>query len=120
MYAAENGNVEMLRVLLESGADVQPGNFIQRTALHIAATNGRLEVCRLLLNWGANVDPLDWTKETPLHDAARHGHLSILKLLVEMGSDVTIKNGRGQTAGELARSEGRGYVADWLDSVRTL
>jgi ankyrin repeat protein len=112
-----NGHVEVVRVLLENGADVQLGNSLQETALHEAASNGHLEVCRLLLNWGANVDSLNWVKESPLHDTARRGHLSVVKLLVERGADVTIKNKNGGTARDVARAWYGRHVADWLDSV---
>jgi ankyrin repeat protein len=74
-------------------------------------------MCRLLLDWGAKVDPVDQWKYTPLHHAARKGHLSVVKLLVERGADVRVKNGRGQTASDMARSEGKKDVAEWLDSV---
>jgi ankyrin repeat protein len=116
-YAAENGHVDVVRVLLESGANLEATNHFQRTALHEAAYEGHLEVCRLLLDWGAKVDPLDNFKYSPLHDAAQKGHLSVVKLLVEMGADVTMTNFRSLTAEGEARIEGRGVVADWLDSV---
>jgi hypothetical protein len=116
--AADNGNVEVVQVLLESGANLEGANEIQRTALHKSASKGHLEVCRLLLASGAKVDPLDWWKETPLHYAARNGHLTVLKLLVGMGADVTMKNEEGQTAGDIARKAGHSDVSDWLDSVR--
>ena len=75
IHAAANGRVEVVRVLLEGGANVERVNAYQRTALYIAASHGHLEVCRLLLDWGAKVDPVDWLKETPLHDAVQRGHL---------------------------------------------
>jgi hypothetical protein len=115
IYAADNGHVDVVRVLLASGANLEGTNGVQRTALHNAATKGHLEVCRLLLDWGAKVDPLDKWKDSPLHDAARMGNLLVVKLLVERGADVRLKNGVGETASRKARREGHSYVADWLD-----
>ena len=115
ILAALNNNVEVVRVLLEGGVNVEKANANQVTALHYAAYFGYLEVCRLLLDWRAKVDPLDWLKETPLHDAARSGQLSVAKLLVERGADVRLKNDKGQTASDMARSKGKTYVAEWLD-----
>ena len=117
IYAAANGHVEVVRVLLEGGASAERTNVNQWTALHEAAEYGYLEVCRLLLDWGAKVDPLDIWRNTPLHYAARSGHLSVVKLLVERGADVRLKNKYGQTAREIARSTRNKDVADWLDSV---
>ena len=104
-------------MLLEGGANVEGTNAYRSTAMHQAAWNGYLDMCRLLLDWGAKVDPLDEWKETPLHLAAWAGHLSMVKLLVESGADVRLKNDLRQTASDVARSERREDVAEWLDSV---
>jgi ankyrin repeat protein len=115
--AAFNNNVEVVRVLLEGGANVESVNARQGTALHVAAGLGHLEVCRLLLDWGAKVDPVDKWKETPLHDAARFANLSMVKLLVERGADVRLKNDNGLTARDMARIQGMTVVVNWLESV---
>jgi len=117
IFAAANRHVAAVRVLLEGGANIERVNANQRNALHKAAFYGYLEVCRLLLDWGAKVDPVDYLKYTPLHWAALGGHLSVTKLLVERGADGRVKNNKGQTASELARSLGKKDVAEWLDSI---
>ena len=117
IYAAANGHVEVVRVLLECGANVEKANAYQQTAIHGAAWYGYLEVCRLLLEWGAKLNPRDKWKATPLHDAARWGNLSVVKLLVEKGADIKVKNGNGMTASDLARFWKNKVVADWLDSA---
>jgi ankyrin repeat protein len=111
------GHVEVVRVLLESGADVHAADLNMHTALHTAAKHGRLELCGLLLDWGAAVNTEGVSKLTALHLAAEDGHLSVVKFLVERGADVRLKDDKGQTAAELARSKGNTAVADWLDSV---
>jgi ankyrin repeat protein len=117
IYAAARGHVEVVRGLLEGGANIEKANANQWTALHAAAWKGHLEVCRLLLDLGAKVDPVDKWGDTPLHDAARFGHLSVAKLLVERGADVRLKNNDGRTASDMARIKGKTDVAEWLDSV---
>jgi ankyrin repeat protein len=114
MFAAAKNDVDLVRVLLEGGASVESTNDYQWTPLHVAAFYGHLEVCRLLLDWGAKVDSLDVSEETPLHHAAMTGHLSVVKLLVEKGANVRIKNGKGHTASDMARSKGFRNVAVWL------
>ena len=103
MHAVVYDHVEVVRVLLEGGANVEMANAHQRTALYMAAWSGYLEVCRLLLDWGAKVDRQEKWKETPLHCAARWGYLSVVKLLVERGADDKVMNDDGWTASTLAR-----------------
>jgi ankyrin repeat protein len=111
------GHVEVVRVLLEGGGNVERVDAYRSTALRQAAWIGRLDVCRLLLDWGAEVDPLSKLRNTPLIWAAWEGHLSVLKLLVERGADVSLKNVDGDTASDFAQREGKRDVAEWLDSV---
>jgi ankyrin repeat protein len=78
--------------------------------------NEHLNVCYLLLDWGAKVDPLDKCKYTWLFGAEMNGDLSVAELLVERGANVSLKNGNGQTASDVARSEGYSDMADWLNT----
>jgi ankyrin repeat protein len=116
-YAAIYGHMEVVRMLLEEGANIERTDGSVYTALHQAVWNGHLDVCRLLLDWGAKVDALNKARNTPLIWAAWAGHLSIAKLLVERGADVSLKNVDGDTALDFARREGKSDVAEWLNSV---
>jgi len=115
--AARYDHVEVVRLLLEGGANVESVNANRSTALHNAAWNGRLDVCRLLLDWGAKVDPVNEWEDTPLHGAAFRGYLKVVKLLVERGADVSLRNKFGKTASDVARDWGKEDVAHWLDTV---
>ena len=55
MEAADAGNVEMLRVLLSNGADVNAQSTIGSTAFHMAQYGGRnrAEIERILKEAGA-------------------------------------------------------------------
>lgn len=71
--AAQRGDVDMLKSLIESGKasaqDKDPDNI---TPLHWAAINGQLAACRYLLDQGAEVDALGGDLvASPLQWAAR-------------------------------------------------
>jgi len=76
IFAAAKGHEEVVRVLLEGGANTERSAGLKYTALHLAAGYGHQHVCRLLLDWGAKVDSLDYLKYTPrimrYHSHIRH------------------------------------------------
>jgi hypothetical protein len=48
-FAAKAGNVEVINILIDAGADVAAINYENRNVLHYAAMNGRIEVFNLLV-----------------------------------------------------------------------
>ncbi len=73
--AAATGRGDIIRVLLEGGADPHGRSKDGNTALHWASRNGHVEVVRILLQAGAKPDIQDGTGNTPLHWASRNGHI---------------------------------------------
>jgi ankyrin repeat protein len=53
--AAGEGHLEIVKLLLEHGADVNAKTAYE-TALHLAAGEGHLEIVKLLLEHGADVN----------------------------------------------------------------
>ena len=64
--AVGHGDVERVRILLDSGADVNSLDDNGITALHRAAVEGKTETAALLLDRGADVNPRDNSGYTPL------------------------------------------------------
>ena len=67
--------VEVARVLIEAGADVNKRCEHGRTALHMAAAWGHADVAQLLLENGADATIVDDEGMTPV-DVARRGYRS--------------------------------------------
>lgn len=59
MYLANEGDLEGIKELLDSGIDVNFHDVDNRTALHVAACQGCSEIVDLLLRRGAEIDPKD-------------------------------------------------------------
>ena len=83
---SEEKVVDIVRRLLEHGADPNIREDNQSTALHHASFRGSLEAARLLLSYGAKVDEKDKKGRTPFQVAASKGHEELTKLLVENGA----------------------------------
>ncbi|MHB9147562.1 MAG: ankyrin repeat domain-containing protein [Candidatus Amoebophilus sp.] len=81
-YAAEEGHLEVVIMLLKHRADVNAKqHFSKRTSLHIAALNGYIEIAKLLIEKGANVYVQDINGNTPMDIAKKSGNQEIAKLL---------------------------------------
>ncbi|KAH8162560.1 hypothetical protein CIB48_g5668 [Xylaria polymorpha] len=116
--AAKQGNIELVRVLLHAGANVNYSPDGGYTALQVAASEGHFDVVKFLINKGAVLNPptpLE-TGATVLELAAGNGYLSIVRLLIEAGADINAPPAlfNGRTALEIAAENGR------LDTVQLL
>lgn len=86
--AAALGDVEITRILIESGADLDAssGLGMRRTALDRALGNDNIECVRMLLEAGADSN-LAVDGKTPLHTAcSRHNSLDCVDLLLRFGA----------------------------------
>ena len=105
-YAAIGGHPEVVKLLLDRGADVTH-YAIGTTALHLAAKKGHAEVVELLLARGTDVDVTHaWGADTSLHGAAEAGHTGMVLLLLENGASLETRDQYGRTAFVVAVSEG--------------
>src|SRR5262249_17478210 len=100
----------LLPLLFRHGADVrltdQSGEMALNWAVHSASRSGSIPRCRLLLDWGAPVDHPRRGGCTPLMDAAEEGYLEIVRLLLDHGANPLLRDGKGQTARDLAADPG--------------
>lgn len=81
MLASRAGYVDVVRLLLDSGANPRLENDNKETALLLAATQGRTEVVRLLLDTGVDFDTPDVNGRTPLFRAIENRHAEVIELL---------------------------------------
>ena len=86
--AARHGQTELVRALLEQGADVNAAQGDGMTALHWAAERGHAELAALLIAASGNVEATTRIGHyTPLHLGSRGGHSRIVSTLLEAGAD---------------------------------
>ncbi|KAK6506061.1 hypothetical protein TWF506_010985 [Arthrobotrys conoides] len=97
LLASRYGNEDVVKLLLERGADVESGDKFGWNPLLWAAKNGHEAIVEQILESGAQVDSKDIYGMTPLHWAAWEGHEAVASLLLERGADMEMKTAKGGT-----------------------
>ncbi|KAK3248559.1 hypothetical protein CYMTET_31089 [Cymbomonas tetramitiformis] len=107
--AAEGGMVEMLRELVDKGADVDAEDGEGHTALTVALAGGQEAAARALLEAGAGVNA--GTGRRPLHAAAERGTVELVRELLEKSAEVDAEDREGRTALTVALAFGQEAAA---------
>jgi ankyrin len=119
------GEVEVVRMLINRGADVTAQNKDRHTPLHLALipstwiwsqvlTEREVEVVRMLIDHGADLTAQNKDGETPLHLASRRRQVAAGRMLIDRGADITAQNKHRETPLHLALKENCVDVARML------
>jgi ankyrin repeat protein len=93
--AAWFGRVEIVRMLIDAGADVEAKDNDGWAPLHRAA--GNVEIARMLIDAGANVNVQDEKGWTPLHVAALNERVEIVRVIIGAKAKLNVQNNYGWT-----------------------
>ncbi|KAK6134411.1 hypothetical protein DH2020_031843 [Rehmannia glutinosa] len=117
MYLANEGDLEGIQELLDSGTTVNFRDIDGRTALHVAACQGLTDVVELLLLRGAEVDVEDRWGSTPLADAIYYKNNDVIKILEAHGAKPQMAPMHVQNAREVPEYEIDPRELDFTNSV---
>ncbi|GAB1316314.1 hypothetical protein MFIFM68171_06524 [Madurella fahalii] len=85
--AALKGQVKILEILLNKGADINVIDSTGRTPLHCAVEGSRMDTVKLLVDRGADVSLTDSKGVSPLQIAVEKGMEDAVLLFIEKGAD---------------------------------
>ncbi|KAJ7617659.1 ankyrin repeat-containing domain protein [Mycena polygramma] len=109
--ASRLGHVEIVRLLLENGTDVNAKGGRYGNALQAASRWGHMAIVRLLLEEGANVNARGGQYGSALQAAAGFDHIEIVRLLLEVGANVEAGGGQYGRALQAASASGNTEIA---------
>jgi ankyrin repeat protein len=106
--AIRNGDLPVVRRLLDLGASVHMLDGEPWSLLDAAVHNNRPELAQLFLERGADVNQVDKNGYTPLLLAASidFGDTTMIELLIKAGARLDVRNPEGKTSLDLAREYG--------------
>jgi len=107
-------NTEMLKAIIDCGADVNLIDSNGWTALHHAAEKGDIKAAQVLLEGGADVNAYSNNRRTPLHLASTSNNVEMIKLLLNNGANIEMETDAKCTALHYAAKKGN------LESVKEL
>ncbi|XP_062595771.1 putative ankyrin repeat protein RF_0381 isoform X1 [Saccostrea cucullata] len=96
--AAWNGDMDLLKLLIEKGLNIKSTKDDGKTVVHACCGNGKLEVCKYLVKtYPSLVHVTDSRDRNVLHDAALSGDIDMFMFLIRKGLDVNNKSNDGKT-----------------------
>ncbi|KAJ7759528.1 ankyrin repeat-containing domain protein [Mycena metata] len=104
--ASQNGHLDVVKFLIEHGADVNAENENGYTSLYLASQNGHLDIVKFLVENNANIEASDKYGYTSLYRASANGHLEVVKFLIEHGANTEASNKGGWTSLSIASHNG--------------
>ena len=113
LRAAEERHKEMVKLLLENGAEPDSRNNVGETSLILAARHGQKAIAKQLLEKGADVNA-NGEYGTALQAPSAGGHDTVVERLLEKGADVNVTGGHYGTALQAASAGGHDTVVERL------
>ena len=114
-WEAKQGCPDVVKSLVDAGADIEARNSLGRSPLLVACENGNFAKVKMLVEAGASVRATDKKKETCLTLAAHHGHTETVRYLVGLPEVDVDQPGRDRyTALHSAVIEGHSDVVQVL------
>jgi hypothetical protein len=112
--ASAQGQIEVVKLLLRNGADVNAQGGDYPNALQAASAAGHDNIVRILLDNDADVNIEGGEHGNALQAASAGGHDKIVQMLLDMGADVNAQGGKYGNALQAASAEGHDNIVQML------
>jgi hypothetical protein len=117
-YAAVCEHADIVKLLLDHGADANTQDEQGWSAVYMASMYGCTEVVEMLIRKGADPNSTDNDGKTAIHIAVQYKRVETVRALLDLGADPFIKNSEGASAWTWATNDRNTYrdysIADLL------
>ncbi len=116
IVAASKGQTDLVKFLIEKGADINRANDFGNTSLHYAAWASDFEAFKCLFDKGANINVVNSQGQTPLQYSCMGGNFEIMKYCVSSGMDIKAECDDGSSLIHWAAYGGNLEMFKYLES----
>ncbi|KAL8939033.1 MAG: hypothetical protein Q9216_003582 [Gyalolechia sp. 2 TL-2023] len=118
--AIDYGHAEIVRLLLERGANPRVLDTYNRTIIHSAAVNGQTDILRILFEENVDVDinAQGTNGRTAMHDATYFNYCSTIKVLFENGARTDIHDAADRSPLGIAKDMDNLHAVELLTKLR--
>ena len=88
--ASKKGHIEIVKLLIDNGAELEARMTDGTTPLHLASLHNQLPVVELLLAKGVNINVEKESGRTPLYSACEKNNVEIVNALLKKGANPNI------------------------------
>ena len=103
MRACQEGHLDIVKLLISHGANVNATNKDQMTSLLLSSQRGHVDIVKILILNGAIINQRTKQKATALILASQRGHLEVVRVLLGNGAEINAKDFHGHTAKSAAK-----------------
>lgn len=108
--AAKQGNPQILKMLINAGANVDDLDYEENTPLHVAAAYGNAKAVSVLLQFNSKIDQTNIRGCTPLIMAAQSHQTETFEFLKRNGATTGVLDYLGYSAEDYIHSDPHGLI----------
>lgn len=108
--------LDIIKLLIESGIQINAQDSHGMTSLHLATQDGLLEIASLLINSGADVHQKDNDGWAAIHFAIDSENQQVMEWALKQDVDLTVTTNAGEDLLTFAKDHG-GEAASWFEGV---
>ena len=95
--AAKEGRINVVRLFIDAGMDINTQDKLQLRALTTAAFHGHYDIVKYLVEKGADLSVINYGGNNALIEAARSNNTAMAILLIELGVEINALDNQGHT-----------------------
>jgi ankyrin repeat protein len=117
-FAAQFGEIQIIKDEIEAGANLNSQTLLGFTPLHKALISEKFEACQLIVDAGADIDIADVYNNTPLYYAVFFENQDLINLFLEAGADPNVRSVWGnETILDLAKRKDNAEIIALLEKI---